>query len=117
MDIFEKSQHSLKVNPMNHMLYDFDSAKIGADTLNAKNIAENSSSPNEVQSQTDILFENKENAGFLYFRPTDFHKKATLNSIKSYLPDEPYLIAYLIQKWEIPWAKVTSTKKSHTYMD
>ena len=109
MDIFDKSLKGLRVGPMNHLLYDFDSAKIATDILNTNNKTdEYSSSTNEIHSsqQTDVLFENKENAGFFYFRPTTFHKDSILDALKSHLPDEPYLISYLIHRWEIPWAKL-----------
>ena len=112
MDIFDKSLKGIRVGPMNHLLYDFDSAKIATDILNTNNTSEEylsamqSASIETKDNQTNVLFENKENAGFFYFRPTSFHQISLLKSLQSHLPDEPYLIAYLIHRWEIPWAKL-----------
>ena len=68
MDIFDKSSKGLRVGPMNHLLYDFDSAKIATDILNTNNAVDfhSSSAPNaSSSSQSDVLFENKER---LYLR-------------------------------------------------
>ncbi|KAH9506660.1 Zinc finger FYVE domain-containing protein 9 [Dermatophagoides farinae] len=48
----------------------------------------------------DGLFNNKENSGFIFTRPT----MQCLRNI--HLPPPPFLIAILIHKWEIPWAKI-----------
>ena len=48
----------------------------------------------------DGLFGNKENSGFIFTRPS-------LQCFQNVLlPSPPNLIAILIHKWEIPWAKV-----------
>ena len=101
MDIFDKSLKGFRVGPMNHLLYDFDSAKVATDILNTNNKTDEYSN-----QQTDLLFENKENAGFFYLRPTIFRNDSILNSLKGHLPEDPYLISYLIHRWEIPWAKL-----------
>lgn len=48
----------------------------------------------------DGLFGNKENSGFIFTRPS---LQCFQNVV---LPSPPHLIAILIHKWEIPWAKV-----------
>jgi hypothetical protein len=109
MDIFDKSLKGLRVVSMSHLLYDFDSAKIATDILNTNNKSNENTIPNETQAsqeESDVLFENKENAGFFYFRPPNFPDESILKSIKSHLPDDPYLIAYLIHRWEIQWVKL-----------
>lgn len=48
----------------------------------------------------DGLFGNKENSGFIFVRPT-------LQCFQNLQPPSPpFLVALLIHKWEIPWAKV-----------
>lgn len=47
----------------------------------------------------DGLFENKDNSGFIFFRPTF----QCLNKIQT--PQSPFLVGLGILKWEIPWAK------------
>ncbi|XP_014662527.1 PREDICTED: zinc finger FYVE domain-containing protein 9-like isoform X2 [Priapulus caudatus] len=46
------------------------------------------------------FLESRDHCGFLYMRPTF----QCLN--KLIVPEAPYLFAVLLQKWEIPWAKV-----------
>ncbi|GAB6028768.1 Zinc finger FYVE domain-containing protein 16 [Chamberlinius hualienensis] len=46
------------------------------------------------------LFGAKDHVGFLYFRPTFQCLK------KIPLPQPPFLFGVLLQKWEVPWAKV-----------
>jgi hypothetical protein len=48
----------------------------------------------------DGLFGNKDNSGFLFARPT----LQCFNNLM--VPSPPFLLAILIHKWEIPWAKV-----------
>ncbi|RWS07751.1 zinc finger FYVE domain-containing protein 16-like protein [Dinothrombium tinctorium] len=49
---------------------------------------------------TEGLFENKDNNGFIFIRPT-------FQCIKKFLlPSPPYLVAILLHKCEIPWAKI-----------
>ena len=43
---------------------------------------------------------SREHGGFLFLRPT-FQCLNTLS-----LPEAPYLFGLLLQKWELPWAKV-----------
>ena len=49
----------------------------------------------------DGLFGNKDNSGFLFARPT----LQCFNNLMVPLT-APFLLAILIHKWEIPWAKV-----------
>lgn len=116
MDIFDKSSKGFRVGPMNHVLYDFESAKIVADIFNTnintskktkvlKDIS-STSCINMTLDDSTLLLDNRENAGFLYFRPNDFHFRSLLNKIANYLPFEPFLIGYLIHRWEIPFAKL-----------
>lgn len=87
MDIFDKSSKGFKITQMNHLLYDFESAK----TEKAANAA---------------LLDNKENVGFFFYNPSEFHFKCCLKGLSDYLPEDKFLIGYLVQKWEIPWAKL-----------
>lgn len=101
MDVYDKSSKGYRVGAMNHFLYDFESEKTAVDILNT-----NLSSVKSKSIPTDqTLFHNKDNSGFLYFRSTVFHN-LILKDYSDYLPTEPYLIGYLIQKWEVPWAKL-----------
>lgn len=43
---------------------------------------------------------SKDHGGFLYIRPS------FQCLLKLALPNPPYVFAILLQKWEIPWAKV-----------
>ncbi|CAH1776117.1 unnamed protein product [Owenia fusiformis] len=66
---------------------------------------ENASKGNTVSFLDNTLFtepflDSRDHAGFIYIRPTF----QCLN--KLILPQQPYLFALLIQKWETPWAKV-----------
>lgn len=105
IDVFEKSSSAsmYRIMPMSHLLYDFDSAKLAGDILNAHT---KSSSFKAVTNSVDhqLLFENKDNAGFLYFRPSQFHH--VLHGLSEFLPEDSYLIGLLVHKWEIPWAKL-----------
>lgn len=47
----------------------------------------------------DGLFENKDNSGFIFFRPTFQCLK------KIQVPQSPFLVGLAILKWETPWAK------------
>jgi len=49
---------------------------------------------------TENILGSKDYGGFLYIRPSFqcLHKLL--------LPQPPYVIGILLQKWEIPWAKV-----------
>jgi hypothetical protein len=105
MDIFERSLKaaSFRLGPMNHLLYDFDSAKMPTHTLktNSENL--------DSDKMDHLLLDNKENTGFFYFRPSDFHSGhgGVLDALQSFLPqNEPFLIGYLIHRWEVPWAKL-----------
>ncbi len=117
MDMFDKTSKGFRIGPMNHVLYDFESTKLVAEifknNLNSsakknKNAADSKSNIDENNDPNDrsTLLENKENVGFLYFRPNVFQYKSVLKSIASYLPNEPFLIGYLIQRWETPFAKL-----------
>lgn len=105
MDIYDKSIKGFRVSYMNHLLYDFESEKIAIDILNTNLNPKSCSSSKQNSTQTNLLFENKDNSGFVYFRPTCYHD-AILKKLSAHLPDKPYLIGYLIQKWELPWAKL-----------
>ncbi|RWS24850.1 zinc finger FYVE domain-containing protein 16-like protein [Leptotrombidium deliense] len=49
---------------------------------------------------TEGLFDNKENCGFIFMRPT-------FQCLKKFLlPSPPYLVGLLLHKCEIPWAKI-----------
>jgi len=49
------------------------------------------------------FLDNKDNIGFIYMRPTKHH---CLKNLELILPEQPYLIGLLIQKWEMIWAKL-----------
>ncbi|RNA00885.1 Zinc finger FYVE domain-containing 9 [Brachionus plicatilis] len=98
MDIYEKSSKGCRVSYMNHMLYNYENEKLFAEILR-HNSQKNFVSPN-------TLLENKNNSAFFYFRPTKMHIEMSLKKIEKLLPKEPYVIGYLIQKWEVPWAKL-----------
>jgi hypothetical protein len=107
LDLYERSLKGYRVNPMNHLLYDFEYAKEAADILNAHT---NSSSFRLVTNSSLIdsnqLLNNKENTGFLYFRPTRIHQERYLAKLAEYLPSDTYMLGYMVHKWEIPWAKL-----------
>lgn len=46
------------------------------------------------------LFGNKDNCGFIFIRPT------FQCLVKFTLPSPPFLVAILLHKYEIPWAKI-----------
>lgn len=103
LDIYERSLKGFRVTSMNYVLYDFDSVK------NAKDSKKHESDPGSDTSlpkEISYLFGNKENVGFLYFRPTTYHNKCCFKKMKDYLPAENFLIGCLVQKWEIPWVKL-----------
>ncbi len=115
MDIFDKSSKGFRVGPMNHVLYDFESAKIVADIFNTNiksNVKRKSKTLNAdnggitALDESALLLDNRENAGFLYFRPNVFHYRSLMKKIAHHLPNEPFLIGYLIHRWEIPFAKL-----------
>jgi MAD (mothers against decapentaplegic) interacting protein len=114
MDVFDKSSKGFRVGPMNHILYDFESAKLVADifntnikTIKRKNSLLNGSVGGSMTlDDSALLLDNRENAGFLYFRPNVFHYRSLLKKIAHHLPNEPFLIGYLIHRWEIPFAKL-----------
>ncbi len=116
MDIFDKSSKGFRVGPMNHVLYDFESSKIVADIFNTnikpmkikKNTLNGASNSGGMMTLDDtaLLLDNRENAGFLYFRPNIFHYRLLMKNIAHHLPNEPFLIGYLIHRWEIPFAKL-----------
>ena len=93
MDVYEKSSKGYRITSMTHVIYDFESAK--------------NSSKNLTDNESNFLLENKENIGFLYFRPTVHHRECCLKPFQKQLPsEEPFLIGLLIQKLEITWAKL-----------
>lgn len=98
MEIYEKSSKGFRISYMNHMLYNFDKEKLFAEILH-KYSQNYSLSPN-------VLLDNKDNSAFVYFQPTKMHIENNLKKIENILPQEPYLIGLLIQKWEVPWAKL-----------
>jgi MAD, mothers against decapentaplegic interacting protein len=96
MDMYEKTAKGFKLTQMNHVLYDFNTEK-------------NENPTTTTTTSQLLLLDNKENIGFLYSSPTKFHYKYFLKHIPAnYLPpsEQQFLIGYLIQKWEIPWAKL-----------
>ncbi len=84
---------------MNHVLYDFETAKSNKHLLDIK---ENTS----ASSSFEVLFGNRDNVGFFYFRPSEFHFRCCLSNLKNYLPRDNFLVAFLIQKLEMPWVKL-----------
>ena len=102
LDIYEKSLKGFRITSMNHLLYDFDtvtSAKI------LKNQEESIGDTSLPEENSDLLG-NKENVGFLYFRPTTYHYQCCFKKMKDYLPTDNFLIGLIIQKWELPWVKL-----------
>jgi MAD (mothers against decapentaplegic) interacting protein len=85
LDIYSKVTKGQILNSMSYSLY------------------QQSSSSNSDMVDKNFLLDNKDNAGFLYFAPSNYNCLKSLNKI---LPNEPYLIGLLVQKWEIPWAKL-----------
>ena len=49
---------------------------------------------------TEPFLGSRDNSGFLFLRPTFQCLQRLI------LPQPPYLFGILLQKWEIPWAKV-----------
>ncbi|PIK33698.1 hypothetical protein BSL78_29490, partial [Apostichopus japonicus] len=49
---------------------------------------------------THSFLDSREHAGFLYLSPTYQCQQ------KLILPEQPYLYGILLQKWELPWAKI-----------
>lgn len=49
----------------------------------------------------DGLFDNRDTAGLLFFRPLKDHCLKNL-----VLPSENFLVALVLQRWEVPWSKV-----------
>lgn len=93
MDIYDKSSKGFKITHMSHLFYDFEALKR----------ADQQSGPPEKYHE---LLGNKENVGFFYYYPSEFHFKCCFKSIGEYLPEEKFLIGFLIQKWEVSWAKL-----------
>lgn len=56
-----------------------------------------------INSENNIFLGNKDNVGFLYFTPNKHHSFVDIDDL---LPEKPFLIGILIQRWEIPWAKL-----------
>ena len=107
IDIYRRSSKGYRINPMNHLLYDFDEAVTAADVLNTHASSSSFKSiTNSSLIENNQLFYNKENVGFFFFRPTCFHETQILDKFKGFLPSDPYLIGYVVHKWEIPWAKL-----------
>ncbi len=107
IDLYERSLKGYRVNPMNHFLYDFDSAKAAAEILNAHTSSSSFRlATNSSLIDSNQLLGNKENIGFLYFRPTQFHQDQVLRKLADFLPHDTYMIGYMVHKWEIPWAKL-----------
>lgn len=112
MDVYEKSLHGARITSMQHVIYDFESAEMAKrmfhnDEQLAGNVAQDDENENDENSSNNKwLLGNKENAGFLYFPPTRFHATALANLLDASLTQDTYLIGLLIQRWEIPWAKL-----------
>lgn len=49
----------------------------------------------------DGLFDNRDTAGLLFFKPFQDHCLKNL-----VLPSENFLVALVLQRWEVPWSKV-----------
>jgi MAD (mothers against decapentaplegic) interacting protein len=81
IDIYERASKSERVYSMNYSLYKFNQSK------------------NETE-----LFDSKDNIGFLYYAP--LMKFNCFENIEYMLPQTSFLIGILLQKWEVPWAKL-----------
>lgn len=73
--------------------------------LHIYNIYQNATKGNTVQHLGHCVFthsflDSREHAGFLYLSPTYQCQQ------KLILPEQPYLYGVLLQKWELPWAKI-----------
>lgn len=104
LDIYEKSLKAYRIAPMSYLYYDFETAKKNSHIL--ENKAENSSILDTADTKNEFLFGNKENIGFLYYRPTTYHFNCCLVELKEYLPSDNFLISALVQKAEMPWVKL-----------
>lgn len=104
MDVFDKSLMGARIMSMQHAIYDFDAAML------ARHAFEENETSDEGDQQADrstCLLENKDNAGFFYFRPNRFHMRLLAPYLQGFDVDhEPFLVGLLVQKWEIPWAKL-----------
>lgn len=107
MDVYDKTSKGYRLTSMSHLLYDFDSAQFAKDIFNINvNVKEDSiQSSDEGANQSDLLLDHKDNVGFFYYQPTIYHYHA-LAKYRHFLPADPFLLGYLVQKWEIPWAKL-----------
>lgn len=86
MDIFSRALKGQRFNSMSYSLYQV-----------------NSSNTSNNEDKNVCFLDNKNNTGFLYFEPLKYN---CLKNISYLLPDESYMFAILIQKSEIPWAKL-----------
>ena len=62
-----------------------------------------SSQSNNDSTDKNCFLDNKDNGGFLYFQPSKYN---CLKNLQSILPSHPFLIGILVQKLEVPWAKL-----------
>lgn len=109
MDIYDKSLHGARILSMQHVIYDFEASVLAKRMFEETNSHEDDDERDDAnraaaQNTNRCLLGNKDNAGFLYFRPTRFHSKI----LDEFLTDrqDSFLIGLLLQKWEIPWAKL-----------
>jgi len=103
--VYENSLKAYRVMSMSHVLYDSKTVNPDKHLVEFQRNAKNST-PDKSSCSSEVLFGNQDNVGFFYFRPTEFHSRSLLSKIQSFLPDENFLVSFLIQKQEIPWAKL-----------
>ena len=109
LSVYDKARHGHgRIGSMNCSLYDFHAARSAEAKLNANNNNNNKSSNGDSQQQQQqlLLLDNKDNVGFLYFAPNEYHGRAVLQHVAAYLPDSPFLVGLLVQRPELVWAKL-----------
>ena len=109
LDVYENSSKGFHITSMSYLLYDFESVKHIVNEKNPPRTAHENdcnSLVNQMKLNENILFDNKQNVGFLYFKPTSHHYQCCLKQLKEHFTASNFLISYLIQKWEISWAKL-----------
>ena len=110
MDIYDKSLHGARITTMQHVIYDFDATSMAKRMF--EEVAQREESGAEDNDQIDSernsksLLGNKDNAGFLYFRPGRFQANQLSSLLDAQFTHDSYLIGLLVQRWEIPWAKL-----------
>lgn len=111
MDVYTKASKGNRITSMQHLIYDFDASTLTRhmveDARTAAAIAETHDDCADNNNNTStILLGNKDNAGFLYFQANRYHRKVLKAHFGVELMSEPFLVGFLVQRWEIPWAKL-----------